>query len=114
MHRLLKSVAKKIFDFDGRATRKEFWIDYGAYFLLFFSVILISNEYLGLMIVFIMVLMFIPLWSVQVRRLHDIGFSGYWILFVLFPPLGLILFIFACFPSQKGTNKYGPNPYQIN
>lgn len=115
MHLLLDPITKRFFDFDGRASRKEFWIFYSFIFSLliaFVSINLDKYEYIGLIIIIIVLISLIPLLSLQVRRLHDIGFSGYWILLNLLPLIGFLLYIFACFPSQKETNKYGPHPYE--
>jgi uncharacterized membrane protein YhaH (DUF805 family) len=53
----------------------------------------------------------IPALSVTVRRLHDIGKSGWWYL-ICFVPLigGLILFVFTVLDSEPDRNEYGPNP----
>jgi uncharacterized membrane protein YhaH (DUF805 family) len=55
----------------------------------------------------------IPSVAVTVRRLHDIGASGWWV-FVSFVPLlnlGLLILYFA--DSQIGTNQYGPSPKEL-
>jgi len=53
----------------------------------------------------------LPSIAVGVRRLHDIGKSGWWLLIVLVPLIGWItLLIFALMNSQPGDNQYGPNP----
>ncbi|MBJ3816190.1 DUF805 domain-containing protein [Shimwellia pseudoproteus] len=56
------------------------------------------------------VITFIPCITLSIRRLHDIGKSGWWILLSLVPFVGnLVLLIFACFKSD-GDNRYGPPP----
>jgi len=58
-----------------------------------------------------MVAAFLPALAVTVRRLHDSGRSGWWVLISLVPLLGmLILLIFMLIDSQPGTNAYGPDP----
>ena len=53
----------------------------------------------------------IPTWAVTIRRLHDIGKSGWWILIGFIPYIGpIVLLVFCCLDSESGTNKYGPNP----
>jgi uncharacterized membrane protein YhaH (DUF805 family) len=53
----------------------------------------------------------VPGIAVTVRRLHDIGKSGWWGLVALIPLIGsLILIYFAVKDSQPETNEYGPNP----
>jgi len=53
----------------------------------------------------------IPSLSVSIRRLHDTGRSGWWILIVLIPLIGVItLLVFTVQDSESGNNAYGPNP----
>lgn len=53
----------------------------------------------------------LPTWAVTVRRLHDVGKSGWWIFISLIPLIGGIwLFILTLTDSQPGDNQYGPNP----
>ena len=50
-------------------------------------------------------------WLVTARRLHDIGRSGWWILFGLIPLIGtIVLLVFMVLGSQEGENRFGPNP----
>ena len=46
----------------------------------------------------------VPFTAVYVRRLHDVGRSGWWIL------VPVVNFVLCCFDSQVDDNKYGPNP----
>ena len=60
------------------------------------------------------VAMIIPSISVTVRRIHDIGLSGWFYLLILAPYVGgLILFVFALIPSQTRENRWGPVPAGI-
>jgi uncharacterized membrane protein YhaH (DUF805 family) len=53
----------------------------------------------------------IPSIAVGVRRLHDTGRSGWWLLISLVPLIGIIvLIVFLATDSQPGANQYGPNP----
>ncbi|MEM9674902.1 MAG: DUF805 domain-containing protein, partial [Bacteroidota bacterium] len=52
--------------------------------------------------------------SLTVRRLHDTGRSGWYILIGLIPIIGsIILFVFYVENSQPGSNQYGPHPKQL-
>ena len=54
---------------------------------------------------------FIPALSITVRRLHDIGKSGWWYLIAFVPLIGgLVLFVFTLLDSDPDRNEYGPNP----
>lgn len=110
-------------DFSGRARRREYW-----YFQLFSFLITValaivdilfgtfSDEAgLGLFSGIASIAMFLPAWAVQVRRLHDIGRSGWWILIGLIPIIGpIILLVFHCTDSDPGKNEYGPNPKSLD
>ncbi len=53
----------------------------------------------------------VPSIAVTVRRLHDTGRSGWWILIGLIPIVGtIILIVFLVQDSKPGSNEYGPNP----
>lgn len=51
--------------------------------------------------------LFLPLLAATVRRLHDIGRTGWWIL-IAFTIIGIIvLIVFYATDSEKATNQYG-------
>ena len=53
----------------------------------------------------------VPSLAVSVRRLHDTGRSGWWILICLVPVIGALYFLYlTILEGQQGTNEYGPNP----
>lgn len=102
----IASVFSKYADFSGRARRSEYW-----WFYLFMFIV-------GCVVVWIPVLpilwsfgILIPNLAVSVRRLHDIGKSGWNMLFLLIPLVGVVLLIiWFCKDSDSGTNEYGPSP----
>jgi uncharacterized membrane protein YhaH (DUF805 family) len=110
---------KKYADFSGRARRKEYW-----FFVLFYVIILvvlmvidgfvgtqIGGAGFGILTCLYALAMLIPALAVTVRRLHDTGRSGWWILIQLVPLVGwIVLLIFLFIDSQPGQNAYGPSP----
>lgn len=93
-------------NFNGRARRSEYW-----YFVLFNVIVsilltiismavgsgdIISNIYT--------IAVLLPSLAVAVRRMHDVGKSGW---FILIPIYNLIL---ACTNGDAGENEYGPDP----
>ena len=59
--------------------------------------------------------MLIPGLAVGVRRLHDVGKSGWMFLIVLIPLIGAIwLLVLFCTDSQLENNKWGQNPKEIS
>ena len=112
-------VLKKYAVFGGRARRKEFW--YFALFNVIVGILLAvvdaaigtfnTDSGFGLLSGIYSLAILIPSIAVSVRRLHDIGRSGWWILIALIPLIGtIVLLVFNVQDSQPGENQYGPNP----
>lgn len=105
-------VLKKFKDFKGRAGRSEYWsftlIGLGIQIVLMFIGKLIDFPYLSsIFSVFII----LPNIAVSVRRLHDVGKSGWMLLINLIPIIGFIwLLVLMLRKSDVGDNKYGYNP----
>ena len=111
-------VLKQYNDFKTRARRKEYWL------FTLFSVIISSiltlidnnlgtefNTGTGLFGGIYSLLILVPTLAVSVRRLHDIGESGWMLLVALIPLIGAIwLLILFCKDSQIEENKWGANP----
>jgi uncharacterized membrane protein YhaH (DUF805 family) len=58
--------------------------------------------------------MILPSLAVAVRRLHDIGRSGFWLLVSFVPLLGaILLLVFFLTDSQRGANRWGPDPKPV-
>ena len=56
-------------------------------------------------------LLLLPGLAVSVRRLHDTGRSGWWLLIGLIPLAGaIVLLVFVCTDSEPGPNRFGPSP----
>ncbi|UCQ26610.1 DUF805 domain-containing protein [Edwardsiella tarda] len=112
-------VLKKYAVFNGRARRQEYWNF--ALFNLIISITLavidivtgnFSQEVgIGLLGGIYALVLFIPSIAVLVRRLHDIGRSGWWFLIILVPLIGaIVLLVFTVQDSKPGQNQYGVNP----
>ena len=125
----IKNAFINCFDFKSRSSRSEFW-----YFYLFTTILgfigiqidrLFNLEILGLQLtqnvnevamlgptyIFLYFLFFIPSLSLYIRRLHDIDRSGWWLLIVLIPFLGIVTLIFFwCLKGTKNKNTYGDVP----
>ncbi len=99
--------------FTGRSRRSEYWyftlVNFIVSFVLSIALGLLG-ETAGLLANLYGLVVLIPGIAVGVRRLHDIGRSGWWYL-ILLTVIGafLLLFWFAQ-DSEPGTNQYGPNP----
>src|SRR4051812_17078147 len=99
----VKTCFAKFVDFSGRAVRSEFW-----WFFLFYVLVSIVAGILGHFVGAIAaVVMFLPMLSVQVRRLHDVGRTGWWLLIGLVPLLGILLLLYWAVQPSDGANQYG-------
>ena len=112
-------VLKKYAVFDGRARRKEYW-----FFVLFNVIIGMAMGFidaltgninpetgLGIFSGIYALGVMIPGMAVSVRRLHDTGRSGWWLLITFVPVIGAIIFIyFMVLDSNPESNEYGPSP----
>ena len=133
-----ESFTKHYADFSGRARRSEYWgtvlfnglIQAGLSIILsivatiLFSSIEINGEVTFSPLFFLLpdipiyiygLVWLLPGLAVAVRRLHDIGKSGWNVLWGLLPIIGWIMLIYwYCQDSQLGENKWGANPKFVN
>lgn len=101
---------KYLFKLEGRARRSEYW-----WFALATSLLSCALQMcgkVGAILAGIAMLALLPAtWGVAVRRMHDIGKSGWALLVSLIPLVGaIIVIVWTCKDSQPGDNQYGPNP----
>ena len=96
----------------GRARPSEFW----WFMVLFFSVVVLTLAVLAISVDFakvgflVMIVLASPAVSVTVRRLHDIGATG-WMLVFLVPFIGQILMLaWLARPGVARLNRFGPEP----
>ena len=110
------AVLSKYAVFEGRARRTEYWM-FALFNCIIFMILAVGAVALGKAGVIFWALCavywlaaIIPSLAVAVRRLHDIGMNGLWLLLVFVPLGNLVLLVFACLDSTPGPNQYGPNP----
>jgi len=120
----IKSFWSNYAAFKGRARRSEYW--YIQLFLVLtnlavaaIDLILMNGDIdrflanggggiVGLVWILVTI---VPALAVLVRRLHDTGKSGWWILIGLIPFVGtIVLFVFSVLDSDAGANRYGESP----
>lgn len=96
---------KNYFNFSGRARRKEYWL------MLVWNIIL-SITVVGLLVV---AAEFIGMFALIARRLHDTGRSAWNYLLCMIPLVGpVIILVYLCQDSERGSNKWGQSPKYIN
>ena len=119
----LKVMRDNYANFSGRARRKEYWM-----FVLVQTIVMIGlmilDSVLGLdfelqgisigygyLYLIGIIVHFIPSLAVLVRRLHDVGKSGWFYFIFLIPIIGVLwLLVLYCTEGQKEDNKWGPDP----
>ena len=120
----IKSFWSHYATFKGRARRSEYW------FIQLFLVLtnlavaaidlalmngdvdrFIANGGGGIVGLVWILVTIVPALAVLVRRLHDTGKSGWWILIGLVPFVGtVVLFVFTVLSSDSGENRFGESP----
>lgn len=101
----------KYAQFSGRARRAEFW--YFVLFLISIGVVFVDILLgaTGILALIYSLALFVPGLAIGIRRLHDIGRSGWFYLISAIPIVGPIWLLVLFFkPGTIGTNEYGPDP----
>lgn len=106
---------KRYVDFSGRARRKEYWMYVLFYMIFAIAVGIVAGIIrMPLLTSLYSLALFLPTLGVSVRRLHDLGKSGWWFLLGLIPVIGgIILLIWFCTEGEQANNQYGPNPKAV-
>ena len=103
------AVLKKFADFNGRSRRSEYWYFFLVNALVsmtfnFIGIALSGSSFVGLLSMVFTLAVLVPSIAVAVRRMHDVGKSGW---YALIPIYNLIL---ACTEGVAGENEFGANP----
>lgn len=93
----IKTCFSKYVTFSGRATRSEYWWFALFCFIVFWIPVV---QLLGL-------LLLLPSLAVGVRRMHDIGKSGLFVLLAFIPLVNLFFLYLCILESQPSANKWG-------
>lgn len=139
----IKTCFNKYATFSGRARRSEYWRFCLFVWLCYFGVAFLVGLVVGLcqamtgfsqvseyagggitaviarVMIIVSAVFLLPSLAVQVRRLHDTGRSGWWIILGLIPCVsvvgGIVLLVFYLLDSDPDENEYGPSPkYQVS
>ena len=102
----LDVITKNYINFNGRARRTEFWM-----FSLVHLIIMFLTFFLGpVPFILYMLLTIMPTVGVGIRRLHDTGRSGWWILAANVPILFVLYYYYMILEGDQGANIYGDSP----
>jgi uncharacterized membrane protein YhaH (DUF805 family) len=105
---------QKYSQFSGRATRSEYWWFYLVNIATTLLLAILDSVFsipLTLLSTIYFFVSLIPSLAIQVRRLHDVDKSGWYILLNFVIIIGWIwLLVLNILDSTPGANKYGQNP----
>ena len=113
-----ETLTKNYANFSGRARRKEYWGFQLIAFLISIVLMFIDSAAFGAEMgqggilggIFSLATL-VPSFGVLVRRLHDVGKSGWFFFIILIPVVGAIWLLVLLFTDGKSeSNKWGPNP----
>ncbi len=118
-------VQQKYATFEGRARRAEYWWFFLFNILLSVGVSVVGgvlaalagqsggaiiSMLAGFILLVVSLGLLIPGIAVSARRLHDRGWSAWWLLGFLVPILNLVLIVNFFMRGTVGPNKFGPDP----
>jgi uncharacterized membrane protein YhaH (DUF805 family) len=109
----------RYFEVWGRTSRRQYW----TYQLVMIAAIVaavfadvgairsgLEHTHIGLIVTFVTIIHCVPSITATVRRLHDIGRSGWWYLLCFVPLGGLVVLYWTFVRGDTGDNAYGPPP----
>ena len=121
-----KAVIHNYANFNGRASRSEYWWFFLFGFLTAIPAMILdgltgieiidagAGASYGPFYILTVIVFFIPQLSLVVRRLHDSGRSGWWYFIAFVPCVGfIILLVFLIQDGQPHPNQYGDVPTNI-
>jgi uncharacterized membrane protein YhaH (DUF805 family) len=117
MQQAVVSVLSQYATFSGRAPRSEYWwyslaVLLVSFFIAVLDALLFPTSAIDLSSLFALAV-FVPGMAVSVRRLHDIDKSGWNLLWIFLPLVGIILLLYwGCQKGDVIDNDYGPNPLE--
>ncbi len=100
-------------NFEGRATRTQYWM-YVLFYVILSVVVSIIGAFLGetvskILSALLSLGLLLPTLAIAARRLHDTDRSAWWLLLLL-PVInfigGIVLLVFFCLPSTEGANRF--------
>lgn len=115
-----RSWLKDLFSFKGRMRRLHYGLSIIAFYVVIILIFVIgdvvehSTRSSSIFIIPGLILGFFALWFVlaaRIKRCHDRGNSGWWLLYTCIPYVGAIFNLILLFGSgDEDENEYGPNP----
>ncbi|MEA2166980.1 MAG: hypothetical protein QOF76_280 [Solirubrobacteraceae bacterium] len=108
----IRDAFSKYVTFSGRSSRAAYW-----WFYLFVLLVAIAAYLLdlalgtkGILYGLAILVLLLPNLAVTVRRLHDSGHSGWWLLIALIPLIGAIVLLVFTLQDSDPPNQWGDGP----
>lgn len=110
----IKLFFKNYVNFNGRASRSEYWwvVLFNALLYILEMVIIGIAPIFSILVSVIALGLIIPGLALTVRRLHDIGKAWYWMFMSFIPLAGFIIMIVYMCTDSVGDNMWGYGPYR--
>lgn len=113
----LNQIKDNFYSYKGRLNRKPYLIRYAIIIIIAFLNRLAAdtvggpNAGQGIIFNIIVFLLGVSIFMLDIKRLHDLGKSGYWVLLIFVPlvNIGFLLYLLIAV-GETDTNEYGPNP----
>lgn len=113
-----KAVIKNYAGFSGRAVRREYWMFYLVYLVIYAALAIASavlpnalGSVFGILVLVFAIGLLVPSIAVGVRRLHDTDHSGWWLLIALVPLIGIFWLLYLLIiEGTPESNRFGPSP----
>lgn len=115
------AVIKNYAGFTGRAGRREYWMFYLVYLVIYAGLAIASavlpdalGSIFGILVLVFALGLLIPSIAVGVRRLHDSDRSGWWLLIALIPIVGIFWLLYLLIiEGTPESNRFGPSPVAL-
>lgn len=108
-----------LFRFDGRINRAKYWLGiagiYVGTWLLMILALAVNSAAIWFVVSLVLLGTIWPALAVSIKRWHDRGKSGWWVLIGVIPFIGFIWVLVECgfLEGTIGNNEYGPNPLEV-
>lgn len=105
-----KTAMSRYVDFSGRTSPGGFWRFFAVYFAVYVVLLIlgaaIASIFTILAVLWVLATL-LPYLGASIRRLHDSGKSGWYLLVSFIPLAGVIILIYFLTRPSDGPNEYG-------